>query len=317
MSERGIKILCVVLAAVLVVLLVGVYISDEEKKQEFNAAYEEYEKKTEKYKTEAEALAQELSALKEEYIFYGDDTKLMIGFAVADTGDIPYIRQKANKYGFSPVIVLDCTMDSSKATAIIEAADKKWEIMLYLPSFADDSVEKLSTAKSALEKAGRKDCGVAFCRIESIAEKELEMLESAGFLGYTVYNSSPLSGQSENGMIYFDFSRITSAAMSVTDRLSLCYVKSASMMYIFDMASIESGAVNEEAVAVFMQSLADYAQKEKCGFATVSETVSALSQINAKKAEEAAFRAERIKEIETRIEQLDAIIMEISAECFA
>ncbi len=265
---------------------------------------------------ERNELRNQLSKLEKEVVYYGESTKIMVGFAVTSTSDISYIREKSEIYQFSPILILDCTMTVSNMMTIIETADTDWEIMLYAPSITDETGIVFETVKKQLETNGRKVGSVVFSRIKSISEKEIALLQTVGFDGYTVYHDSPVSGQSTTGLVYFDFSRITSGEMSVEDRLSPCYSKKASMLYIFDMESIRLGDISEEKVTAFMGTLAEYSKKEGCSFATLSETVIELSKINQVKFEIETFRLEEIESIKNRMSELDDLISQIYRECF-
>ncbi len=306
-----------ILSLLLIAFMAIIYFFEGQKKQEHSAAYKEYESRTAELRAEQNELRLKLTSLKKDVAYYGEKAKIAVGFTVTDENDISYIKKQAEIYGFSPVIVLDCTMDSSRIAELLYTADMSWETMLYIPFFDNGTSARLISAKASLESLGRKDCGIAFYRTKNISADEIAELRKAGFIGYTFYHDSPVSGQGEDGTIYLDFSYITGDNIIIEDRLSKCYSKNASMMYIFDMNSIRVGNVAEENADAFMRILAEYSNKESCSFSTVSEAATDLLTVNQKKAELEILRDEQADAFEKRIDELERMISEIYNECLA
>ncbi len=317
MGEIIRKTAAVLLAVAVAVCAVFAYRYDKKRMQKYEQAHDEFMGRAEGYKAEQSELRRELEELKKEIDYYGDKTSIMVGFAVTSESDIVYIREKAEKYKFTPTIVLDCTMEFGKMTALLETADKEWEIMLSAPSLTGYIGTLLASAKAQLTASGRKVSNVVFSRVTSISTRGEVILSEAGFAGCSVYHDSPVSGQTESGLVYFDFSRIASANVELEARLSSCYGKAASMIYVFDMESVRAGYVPESKMESYLQTLASYAEKDNCAFATVTETAGALSGINKLKEELNASCENQIVAVEARIKELYKIIMQIHNECFA
>ncbi len=317
MSDRALRVLTVFLAAVFVVFIGGVYVWESNSEADYKNAHKEYREKTEGYELERDELMNELNELEKEFIYCGDSTNIMVGFAVTSAADIEFIRAKSEMYGFSPTIVVDGTMNVSHILPLVETADADWEIMLYSPSLTGSTGSMLGAVKTQLEMLGRKVSSTVFLRIQGITPADSLMIKSSGFSGYTLYNDAPMSGQSEDGNVYFDFSRIATGAITIEDRLSLCLAQNASMIYVFEMDSIRSGIISEEQFAAYMAKLIEYSEKENCSFATVTETAAKLSLINQKKAELTAARDAQIKAVEKRVEELNGLIADIYDDCFA
>ncbi len=317
MSEIIKKAAAVLLAVSIAVCAVFAYFHDKKRMQAYEQAHDKFMSMASGYKAEQSELRRELEELKKEIDYYGDETNIMVGFAVTSKSDIAYIREKTEKYKFAPTIVLDGTLDFAEMTALLETAEKEWEIMLSAPSLTGYTGTVLASAKAQLEAEGRKVCNVVFSRMTSISTRGEVILSEAGFAGCSVYHDSPVSGQTESGLVYFDFSRIASANVEMEVRLSACYGKAASMIYVFDMESVRAGYVSDGKVEDYLQTLALYAEKENCAFATVTETAAALSGINELKAELNASREQQMVSVEARIKELYKIIMQIHNECFA
>ncbi len=317
MNERILKIASFVLAVLLLAFMGVEYYKEEKQQKETEEARYEYDQRTLSYRVEQRELTKELEELEKEVVYYGDNTNIMVGFAVNDKNDIDFIRTKAELYQFAPIIVIDCEMELSKITEMVKAAAKEWEIMLYSSFLSENDISALITVKSHIESNGKSVADVVFSRIKHISDEDADELKNAGFNGYTIYNDSPMSGQNVNGLVYFDFSRITSNDATVNDRLSSCYSNKASMIFVFDMKSVQSGYVSDVNLASIMDTLSMYTKKDNCCFSTIAETVEGLSNINQIKSDIKASHFPRIESINKRLSELDEIIEEIYNECFS
>lgn len=315
MYGRG-RLIRNILFAVISVILAGglafMIYSDEQEQKERAAAILELQAEARPYEVELNNLQSELSSLEKNTSYTSDRAEIMVGFIASEVLDIEYIRDKAQVYGFPPVLVVDCTMDISDIEEIIEAADENWEIMLYASPFSDDSNENVLAVLSYLEAVGRGDTGVFFLRNSDNSSQNVQMLVDDGFFGYTNYHSeSPTAGQTEDGYVYFDYSLIQSTGTVVEDRLSVLCGNKSSMIVIFDMESIDSGAITETYVTEFMEELQNYTIDDACSFATVEEVVQELSEINMTEAQQQADYEEQAEEIQERIDELKEIISDI------
>ncbi|MCD8132534.1 MAG: hypothetical protein LUE19_01610 [Clostridiales bacterium] len=315
MYGRG-RLIRNILFAVIAILLAGglafMIYSDEQAQKEQAEAVREIQAEARSYEVELNDLRSELSSLEKSTSYTSDRAEIMVGFIASDVSDMEYISDKAQAYGFPPVLVIDCTMDISDIEVIVEAADENWEIMLYASPFSDESNENVLSVLSYLESAGRDETGVFFLRNSDNSSPNIQMLVDDGFIGYTNYHSeSPAAGQTEDGYVYFDYSLIQSTGTAVEDRLSVLYSNKTSMIVIFDMGSIDSGTITETYVTEFMEELQDYAEDDACSFATVEEVVRELSEINMTEAELQAEYEEQAAEIQERIDELEEIISDI------
>ncbi len=300
-------LLCLLVAAVLGYL----YYASEQQEKAQTAALLALQEEARPYEAELQELRAQLSDLEEGVSYTREQADLMVGFVLSDVSDISYITEKAEAYDFVPVIVLDCTMAPDEIEAIVEAADESWEIMLYASDFSEASNEDVLSVIAYLESITRKHTGVFFLRSDYSSTENIQLLAEDGFIGYTSYSDSPTFGQAESGMIYFDYSYLTSAGTAVTSRVASLYSSKAVMIVVFDMASINAGDMSEAYVLSLLDTLQTYADQEDCSFTTAADVVRELSEINATEAENQAAYEKQAAEILERMEELKEAIAQI------
>lgn len=274
------KIVAVVLAIGCIIILFLANLYDKKQNNEQTAKFEIIASKVKPYEKELRKLEDELSELKKTYTYSPDNATIMIGFLVSDTTDIEYIRNKSVSYGFSPIILIDCTNSIENITKCVTAADKEWEIMLYTPQFSSEICDTVVSVKNHLKSLNKKDTGVFFLRKDYYTQQNIDLLSQSGFIGYTIYHDSPTSGQAENGAVYFDYSYIRSSGTAITKRLSDTVNKKASTLVVFDMDSIRTNGLSDKTVCDIINYTKELTEDSSCSYATASETVTELSKIN-------------------------------------
>ena len=302
-------LILVLLLSMLIGLFVWVYVDEKLTEESWSAAIAE----AEPYEREKRELEQELNELKETLKYSSDEMRLMIGFLVSDTDDYSYIRLKSEEYGFNPVIVLDCMSDVDHIASLVEAADAKWEIMLYADSFSSDVAESAKIAKAKIAFLNRSDTGIFLLRRDLDTVSNVASLLDGGFIGYTTYQNSPYFGQNENGSVYIDYSYVRQNTTAIFDRIQTCYYAKSSSLIVLDMDGIAKEDLTEDDVIQILNEVRTTAEKDDCSISTVSEVVAELSQINQIKAEAQAAYDIRAAEIEARINELDKITRNIYA----
>ncbi len=315
MYRRGsgmISIICVVVCVFLAGVLAYMIYTNNQRQKAQAEAMEALQAEARPYEVEQQNLKDELESLQESVYYSGEEAKFLVGFVVSDASDISYIEEKAADYSFSPVLIIDCTMDMDAIEEIMEAADETREIMLYASDFSEETNDSVLSVISRLESIDREHCGVFFLRGDYSTASNIQLLADDGFTGYTIYNSeSPQAGQTEDGSVYFDYSYLTSAGTTVSSRISALYRNKSSMIVAFDMASINSGALKETYVVNILDSIHSYTENDDCSFSTVAAVVEELSNVNEIEAERQAEYEEQAAEIQERIDELEEMIDEI------
>lgn len=298
-------ILCVLLAAVIGYL---VYINQQQEKAQ-TASLESLQEELKPYESELRELQAELSNLKNNVSYTSEEAEILVGFVPSEVADLSYIEEKSEMYSFSPVLVLDCAMEMEEIEAIINAADEDWEIMLFSSPFSEDDNENVLSVLSLLEDEQIEHSGVFLLRSDYYNTTNIQLLSDDGFIGYTNYNEDNLQiGQADTGLIYFEYSYLTSSGTTITSRLYSLYSSKSSMIVAFDMASINSGSLSETYVDALFETMQYYTEYDDCSFSTVADVVQELSQVNSIEADNQAAYEIQAAEIQERIDELQEII---------
>ncbi len=309
-----INTVCIVLCVLLAAILIFMIYMDKRADKKQTAAIEESIAKAETYEAEQQELKSKLTALRNSVNYTSDTAKIMAGFVVSEVSDVSYIRKKAAAYGFSPIVVIDCTKETDFIEQVVEASDRSWEIMLYTPTFSAEINEKVLSVISYLHSAGRDHCGIFLLRQDYSTASNIELLTNDGFIGYTVYNDSPKSGQAQDGSAYFDYSYLTISGTAIASRLSILYMDKTSMIVALDMASINSDVLTENYTVSVLDSIKTHEENGECSFTSAAAVVSELSKINMTESERQAECEKESKELQAKIDELDDVIHDIYAE---
>ncbi len=262
-------------------------------------------------------LRMELSDLYENCKYTPTKSSFMVGFLVSDASDVDYIRQKAKKYSFTPVAVINCDENMDNIKKCIDALDAEWEIMFYADAFSKKINDNVLKVKEYVDGKKLNNSKTFLLRQGYDTETNIELLREDGFVGYTVYHASvPSVGQHENGMYHFDYSLIRSDNASIEHRLSECYEQHASMIFTFSMYEMKNKGLTDTFVEGVLTDLKKYTDAEDCDFATIAQTGEELSQIHIIEAAKREESREREEEIKQRISDLQVIISKIYSEEF-
>ncbi len=263
------------------------YINNKQEKAQ-SVAIKAVLEEVQPYEDELQDLKNELSHMKYNGSYSSDEAEIMVGFVASGASDVNYINGKAEAYGFSPVLIIDCTMETDVIEDIIEAADESWEIMLYAPTFSEEVNENVLSVMSYLEEEGKEHTGVFFLRGNNSTDVNLQLLKDDGFIGYTRFSNTAEEGQNKDGTIYFDYTYMGDSDASVADRITVMegkvvtmYNNYTSMLIAFDMSSINTGEHEESCVIEALDMLQRYTEKDDCLFSTVADVTNELSEINA------------------------------------
>lgn len=308
-TEKRKNIICAILGALIAVVIGYLLYTNQQQEKEQTAALESLQDELEPYESELRELQADLNNLKYNISYTSEEAEILVGFVPSDVSDLSYIEEKSQTYDFTPILVLDCTMEMENVEAIIEAVEGDWEIMLFSPAFSEDINENVLSVLSLLEAENIEHSGVFLLRSDYSSTANIQLLADDGFIGYTNYNEDHLQiGQTEDGLIYFEYSYLTSSDTTVSSRLYSLYSSKSSMIVAFDMASINSGALPEAYVDALFDTMQAYTEYDDCTFSTVADVIQELSNVNSIEAENQAAYEEQAAQIQERIDELQEII---------
>ncbi len=307
------NVVCVVLSVVVLIVFCVLAYNYKDKTSAEKSKLEAAVSEAKPYEDELTKLKRELSRAEDDLSDTGDTARFVIGYSVLSEEDIEYAEEQASGYDFSPVWVLDCVNDLIELENVALAASETGnEIMLTASVFTEEINETVKLLLSYMSENGIECSDIFLLRGDYFTDASIDMLISDGFIGYTVYNSTPTSGVTADGYVTFDYSYLTTDSSSYT-RFSSSYASYASMIVTIDIASIKAGTLTEGYITTLLSTLSSYAENDDCEFSSVSDVVDGIltenESMDDRVAEYEAFAAE----CEERISELEEIVAEIYA----
>ncbi len=307
------NIICALLSAVVLavfgLLAYNYKTNSSDEKSRLEAAIAE----AKPYEDEATSLKRAISSATDDFYGTSETARFVIGYIISNDDDITFAEEQAAEYGFEPVLVLDCsgTLTSLQRLALT-ASGSGHEIMLAASAFTAESNETIKSLMTYMDQRGIAYSEIFLLRTDYYSDENVELIISDGFSGYTVYNSTPTSGITEDGYITFDYSYLTADATSYT-RFSSSYSNYASMVIAFDMDSYRGGTLTKSFMETLLGTISSYSENDDCEFSTLSQAVENLLEENESMEEKQADFDAYIAECEARIDELEDIIAEIYA----
>ena len=304
-------ILAAVSIAVGVVFVSGLYMDRKEELQK-SVQIARQNEEAKPYEKEIREINAQMKEREKSLAYLNDTAEMLVGYRMYAPEDMAMIREQAETYGFSPVIVLDCTMEIKQLTNIIQSvADKGWDIMLTGSPITDEINENVTQVREVLSQSGLSDTGVFLLKSSDYSEKNVAKLAENGFKGYTCFSNTVTNGCEENGIIYFEYWYVQKGDTSIQNKLELMVDDRKAMIVVFDLENLHTGFLTEEAITERLDLMADYVKAEKMVFSVTEEIVGQLSNINEVKAqrqaeyeEYAAQQQEKINELKEKINQI-------------
>ena len=316
---QGFKIPACILSVILAVALGIMMWRGHQEELATKADLEQKNAEAQVYLDEIEALESELSALQEgeseseteteadtEQTEYG---RAMVGFRISAVEDAELITTLAEEYGFTPVIVLDCTDDIEDIKGYIDAtAASEWEYMLTGTPFTDAMNENILLTLDYLEESSLEDCGFFLLRTSDNASSKRLLLQEDGFEGYTLYSDTPMDGVSdETGMLYFSYAYVQTFGTSLDAQIDYLAQSGSAMITVFDMGSVNEGTMTEAEVRSGLDSIYSRVESERLVVTTVRETADAIAasaQTESTESEDSTEDEAYAQELQERIDQL-------------
>ncbi|MCD8005370.1 MAG: hypothetical protein LUF29_00110 [Oscillospiraceae bacterium] len=302
-------LLSVAVLAVFIFLVYNYSIESSDAKSRLEAAVAE----AKVYEDEVTKLKRSITSAADALSDTAGTARFVIGYVIYSEDDISFAEEQGLQYGFDPALVIDCVGNLVELEALASvAASSGHEIMLTASVFTPEYNETVISLLDYMSEEGIECSDIFLLRSDYYSSSSVDLVISDGFAGYTVYNSTPTSGITDEGYITFDYSYLTVDSTSYT-RFSSSYTNVASMVVAVDMDSIRTGTLTEAFVSKLLSTLSSYAENDDCEFSSISDVTESLltdaESMDDRIAEYEAYAAE----CQARIDELEEIIAEIYA----
>lgn len=307
MSKRIEIVVAVVLAAVLIVLF-GFSYRQEQLRKEHLAALQ---KEAEPLEEELDFIEEDLKEREKEINDKMETSSIIPGFLPTSEQDIPVIEELVQGDDYTPVLILDCSMEMEEQKRILEKIkNKKYDIVLTGMEMNEKVWEQVGTIRDLLPAYGY-DQNVNFLLRKSYDTPEnLLKLQSLGFQSFSRYSDSIQNGVTDAGIPYLAYRFVRLYESGVGSINELVKAK-AYMVLVFDFETIGKGTMTKKDVSNLLAYIQKLTEEDKLWYCDIREASeeqkkgeeSSTARKNEYEAYEAA-QQERIEELEEEIREI-------------
>lgn len=309
------KILTGILAAVSIlagaVLFFGLYM-DRKQQQQQAVQIARQNEQAKPYEEEIRGINEQMKEEKKLLDYLSDTAQMLVGYKIYVPDDLDMIQKQAEEYGFSPIVVLDCSMEIEELTILTKSvAEKGWEIMLTGSPVTEATYDTAAQVREVLGQSQVSDTGVFLLKSGDYSEETVDMLKSNGFKGYTCFSDTVTNGCTENGMVYFEYWYVQRGDASMATKLEQMTTDRKAMIVVFDLQSLHTGLLSKKSITERLDLMQSYVEQEKVVYASTAEIVGQLSDINAVKQQRqeeydkyAAKQQEKIDELQKKVHKI-------------
>ena len=301
-----------VVGIVLGVVFVSSLYMDQKEEQQQSAQLVRQKEEAKPYEKEIKEINTQIEERKQNLDYLSDTAKMLVGYKMYAPENLAVIQKQAETYGFAPVIVLDCAMETTQLTSLIQTVvGGGWEIMLTGSPVMDEFSEKVTHVREVLGQFGISDTGVFLLRDSYYSQENIERLTANGFKGYTCYSSEVTNGCEEDGMVYFEYWYYNKDSSLLEDKMGQMVSGRKSMIVVFELESLQTEDLSEEEMEQTLNLTKEYVEDGEMVYSSAAEVVHELSNMDAIQAqrqaeyeEYAAQQQEKIGELKEKINQI-------------
>lgn len=272
---------------------------------------EELQKEAKAYEAELNQIRNNLKEQAVEIENKADKGRIVVGYCPSTQDDISLIKKHAQKYGFYPVMVLDCALDVNELTGFLKAAQgEDFEIMMTGSPLTESVLSTADRVRGYLKEYGFEDDSSFLLRGSDDVSENLSQLYKYQYEGLARFDASVEAGVTETGIPYLAYSFISNNNQ-LTGGIDQVIQNKSAMILVFDCRSIGSGRLTEADITATL----DYVQKKTDSGSLIYSTVAdALKEISdgtdlsdsrrQEYEEFASLQQERIDELEEKIHEI-------------
>lgn len=221
------------------------------------------------------------------------------------------VKELTEDYDFTPVIILDCSMDESVLRKIInKSVAEKYEIIAVGMTFDTNVLKRADTIKTLLTKYGDKQESAFFLRSICDTVENRDALKQHGYKNFVRYSESLTSEVDDSGVpcICYAFIKPSVVYSSLVSQIST--ICSYTVLTI-DFSDIHSDDISKTDITELLTIIENQVSAEKLRYKNLTESFSDVVEseklAQKRKEEYEQYKAEKQK----RIDELEKIIDEI------
>lgn len=288
-------ILCMALAALLILLLVKNNDQEKSKTEHLSALENEANER----RSRIAEIRKDLAARKKQLESTGGEGMMLVGYLPVDD-NLDSIAEQADAYGFEPVILVNVSTKNA-ADIYAAASERGWSIVLTSRTLNDEVFEAIRQFRSTTAK----QADTFLIRSADDNQENLEKLAAEGFTCCIRYADAD-EVESLPDMTYLEYSFLQTSKFSIEKRLDELESSVTPLLFAFDMSTIDS-----DAIATDVAMMAERVNGGQLSWFTLSAartaSESSADELRERQEEYNKYAAEKQKEIDKLQKEIDDI----------
>lgn len=305
------KSLGIALIVFLVALMAVMMITDKQEQDRRETHIQELQKEARPYEFELNQIRSELQNREKEIKSTPDISSVIIGFVPTCADDIAVVKELTEDYDFTPIIILDCSMDESVLHKIInKSVAENYEMIAAGMTFDTNVLKRADTIKTLLTKYGDKQESAFFLRSICDTVGNREDLKQHGYKNLVRYSESLISEVDNSGVPCICYAFIKPSVVN-SDLVSQVAAACSYTVLTFDFSDIHSGDIGKTDITELLTIIENQVSAGKLLYKNLTEAFNDVVELESlsqqHKEEYEQYKTEKQK----RIDGLEEIIDEI------
>lgn len=305
------KIVNVLLIIVFISFFSFVFVVDQQIDSRQAVHMSKLQEQAKPYEQELAEIRLELQNKKNKINRREEQAAVIFGFVPATGRDISEIKDAMEPYSYTPVIILDCSLEQAVLKDMISQAVKQgYELIPAWISYDEQMLERAEQIRTVLSEYGYERDLPFFIRQSFDTVENRNWLEAIGYYSFVSYSESLNSGITDSGspFISYGFLKERGAAADMIDQI----VSAASYTVIaIDWSDINNRVISFSDIAGLFTMADEKILSGELRYSALEDTFQSI--INASRQEDILRTEyeEYEKKQQDRIKELEAIISEI------
>lgn len=193
---------------------------------------------------------------------------IVIAYDIYQVDDLDYIEKQEKKYGFQPVIVIDCNKTNEQIQLLFQSLQKnKYTIMLTATHFQIDDIKRVQ------ELANKQEIKLSTLFLSRRIDKsslETQQLKDLGFTGYTIFTDEMQSGR-DNEMVYFQYTYLNLNGSKIDNRVEMISVSHQPLLLTVSLNSKAKQTLNDETIIKSLEDVQKRIDKKEIYYSSLND----------------------------------------------
>ena len=305
------KILILILVVVLAVFLMRSVLFTRDSEHAMSSLISQVTAEALPYEQEKADIRQELRDYEATMSESRERGRVMIGYLLSSYWDVHRMQEESTKYGFDPIVVLDCNMDEYGLSTLFSYLNgHSYEIVYTVYPFADDGLAKIEAARKYVAEYSHIDTNSVLLRGGDDTDANYNALSKAGYKNLLHISTGYENLVTETGLTCLTARLLNSRNLPLKSNLEDVVKNSSCYMCLFDMSAWSDTLDDNNVVLSYLDTIIAYTGDGSLLLSSVSDSFAAAKRMAMEKDGEDEAE-EFIASRQARLKELDKITEEI------